>query len=187
MVNIDSQQHKVTVTGNINAETLVKKLIKEGKQAELWPEPEPNPEPNSSGGSKKSKNKKKKKKNNNNDNQPNPINDPSNNQKKKEPQHEEEEEEDGPAPTKDNKAINPGGGNGNGDGGGGEAAVSQNHQRPPGSYNPPMYPMPPPVVSYRTVQPVMAETYYIPAMATAREAGRYDYFSEENANACSVM
>uniref|UniRef100_A0A5B7BBM0 HMA domain-containing protein n=1 Tax=Davidia involucrata TaxID=16924 RepID=A0A5B7BBM0_DAVIN len=35
---IDSQQQKVTVTGNIPAETLIKKLVKTGKHAELWPE-----------------------------------------------------------------------------------------------------------------------------------------------------
>lgn len=35
---IDSQQQKVTVTGNIDAETLIKKLVKTGKHAEKWPE-----------------------------------------------------------------------------------------------------------------------------------------------------
>ncbi|KAH7862292.1 hypothetical protein Vadar_002583 [Vaccinium darrowii] len=35
---IDSQQQKVTVTGNVNADTLIKKLVKTGKHAELWPE-----------------------------------------------------------------------------------------------------------------------------------------------------
>ncbi|KAF5941470.1 hypothetical protein HYC85_019112 [Camellia sinensis] len=35
---IDSQQQKVTVTGNVKAETLIKKLIKTGKHAEIWPE-----------------------------------------------------------------------------------------------------------------------------------------------------
>ncbi|XP_002531871.2 heavy metal-associated isoprenylated plant protein 36 [Ricinus communis] len=38
MTEIDSQQHKVTVTGNVSAETLIKKLGKSGKHAELWPE-----------------------------------------------------------------------------------------------------------------------------------------------------
>ncbi|XP_027165838.1 heavy metal-associated isoprenylated plant protein 35-like [Coffea eugenioides] len=36
-VAIDSQ-HKVTVTGNIDAQTLIRKLLKTGKHAELWPE-----------------------------------------------------------------------------------------------------------------------------------------------------
>ncbi|KAK9281912.1 hypothetical protein L1049_004820 [Liquidambar formosana] len=35
---IDSQQQKVKVTGNVDAETLIKKLMKTGKNAELWPE-----------------------------------------------------------------------------------------------------------------------------------------------------
>ncbi|XP_043708313.1 heavy metal-associated isoprenylated plant protein 35-like [Telopea speciosissima] len=35
---IDSPQQKVTVTGNVDAETLVRKLLKTGKHAELWPE-----------------------------------------------------------------------------------------------------------------------------------------------------
>ncbi|KAK9671892.1 hypothetical protein RND81_12G062100 [Saponaria officinalis] len=36
--SIDSQQQKVTVTGNIDAEILVKKLLKTGKHAEIWEE-----------------------------------------------------------------------------------------------------------------------------------------------------
>ncbi|XP_061369416.1 heavy metal-associated isoprenylated plant protein 36-like [Gastrolobium bilobum] len=35
---IDSQHHKVTVTGNVDAETLIKKLSRSGKSVELWPE-----------------------------------------------------------------------------------------------------------------------------------------------------
>ncbi|KAJ4825990.1 hypothetical protein Tsubulata_033214 [Turnera subulata] len=35
---IDPQLQRVTVTGNIGAETLIKKLSKTGKHAELWPE-----------------------------------------------------------------------------------------------------------------------------------------------------
>ncbi|XP_022759699.1 heavy metal-associated isoprenylated plant protein 35-like [Durio zibethinus] len=35
---IDSQQHKVTVTGSVDAETLIKKLTKSRKYVELWPE-----------------------------------------------------------------------------------------------------------------------------------------------------
>ncbi|XP_050363368.1 heavy metal-associated isoprenylated plant protein 36-like [Argentina anserina] len=38
-IAIDSQQHKVTVTGNVEAETLLKKLWRSNKLAELWPEP----------------------------------------------------------------------------------------------------------------------------------------------------
>ncbi|XP_077218406.1 uncharacterized protein LOC143852725 [Tasmannia lanceolata] len=36
--SIDSQLHKVTVTGNVESETLIRKLVKSGKHAELWPE-----------------------------------------------------------------------------------------------------------------------------------------------------
>ncbi|KAJ0980674.1 hypothetical protein J5N97_008929 [Dioscorea zingiberensis] len=66
---IDSQQHKVTVTGNVSAETLIKKLLKTGKHAELWPENKINNQnstPNSNNnnnnnnnGGKKNKNKNK--------------------------------------------------------------------------------------------------------------------------------
>ncbi|KAL6548258.1 hypothetical protein OROGR_008679 [Orobanche gracilis] len=37
-IDIDSQQQKVTVTGNIDPQTLIKKLVKSGKHAELFPE-----------------------------------------------------------------------------------------------------------------------------------------------------
>ncbi|KAI3912408.1 hypothetical protein MKX01_021098 [Papaver californicum] len=35
---IDSQQDKVTVTGDVNSEKLIRTLIKTGKHAELWPQ-----------------------------------------------------------------------------------------------------------------------------------------------------
>lgn len=44
MTTIDSQQHKVTVTGNIEAEPLIKKLSKSGKPAQLWPEKNEKPQ-----------------------------------------------------------------------------------------------------------------------------------------------
>uniref|UniRef100_A0A7N0T1Z8 HMA domain-containing protein n=1 Tax=Kalanchoe fedtschenkoi TaxID=63787 RepID=A0A7N0T1Z8_KALFE len=37
MISIDAKQHKVTVTGNIEPETLIKKLVRTGKHAEMWP------------------------------------------------------------------------------------------------------------------------------------------------------
>ncbi|CAI9118785.1 OLC1v1020395C1 [Oldenlandia corymbosa var. corymbosa] len=40
-VSIDSQQQKVTVTGNIDPQTLLRKLVKTGKHAEMWPEKPP--------------------------------------------------------------------------------------------------------------------------------------------------
>ncbi|KAK4586728.1 hypothetical protein RGQ29_023768 [Quercus rubra] len=36
--SFDSQQNKVTVKGNVAVETLIKKLVKTGKHAEMWPE-----------------------------------------------------------------------------------------------------------------------------------------------------
>ena len=38
---VDSMQHKVTVTGNVEAETLIKKLSRSGKSVELWPQKPP--------------------------------------------------------------------------------------------------------------------------------------------------
>ncbi|KAK4441760.1 Heavy metal-associated isoprenylated plant protein 36 [Sesamum alatum] len=35
-IDIDSEQQKVVVTGNVDSETLIKKLVKSGKKAELW-------------------------------------------------------------------------------------------------------------------------------------------------------
>ncbi|CAJ1976117.1 unnamed protein product [Sphenostylis stenocarpa] len=37
-IDIDQKQHKVVVSGNVHAETLIWKLNKAGKHAELWPE-----------------------------------------------------------------------------------------------------------------------------------------------------
>ncbi|CAA2996730.1 heavy metal-associated isoprenylated plant 36 [Olea europaea subsp. europaea] len=67
--NIDMRQRKVTVTGNIDAQTLIKKLEKSGKHAELWPEKPAGKErndtvlaPNSGGGGQGGGKKKKKNK-----------------------------------------------------------------------------------------------------------------------------
>lgn len=38
MTVVDSEEHKVTVTGNVDGDQLVKKLLKSGKQAELLPQ-----------------------------------------------------------------------------------------------------------------------------------------------------
>ncbi|XP_075112866.1 heavy metal-associated isoprenylated plant protein 35 [Nicotiana tabacum] len=40
-IDVDPQQQRVTVTGNVDAETLIRKLVKNGRSAELWPEPKP--------------------------------------------------------------------------------------------------------------------------------------------------
>ncbi|KAK1281271.1 hypothetical protein QJS04_geneDACA002999 [Acorus gramineus] len=41
-VNIDVEQQKVTVSGSVDSATLIKKLNKSGKHAELWPQKQPN-------------------------------------------------------------------------------------------------------------------------------------------------
>ncbi|XP_071737307.1 uncharacterized protein [Rutidosis leptorrhynchoides] len=56
-IDIDSKQHKVTVVGNIEVETLVKKLIKSGKHAEKWPENLTKKEKLATGGDNKDKGK----------------------------------------------------------------------------------------------------------------------------------
>ncbi|XP_045790490.1 heavy metal-associated isoprenylated plant protein 35-like isoform X1 [Trifolium pratense] len=60
---IDSQQQKVTVTGNVAVETLLRKLVKAGKHAEIWPE-------NIDGKGKSSGEEKKKKKDKNEPKEP---------------------------------------------------------------------------------------------------------------------
>ncbi|PKU63718.1 heavy metal-associated isoprenylated plant protein 35 [Dendrobium catenatum] len=37
-IDINSKQNKVTVTGKVDAESLIRRLVKYGKHAELWPE-----------------------------------------------------------------------------------------------------------------------------------------------------
>ncbi|XP_073128648.1 uncharacterized protein [Henckelia pumila] len=37
-VKIDAEEQKVTVLGNVDAETLIKSLVKSGKHAEIWPQ-----------------------------------------------------------------------------------------------------------------------------------------------------
>ncbi|OEL14056.1 hypothetical protein BAE44_0024924 [Dichanthelium oligosanthes] len=74
--DIDTQQHKVVVIGNVSADVLVKKLLKTGKHAEPWPEPAPQaagdaPGPGGSPGSGgKKKKKKSKNKSHGNSNKP---------------------------------------------------------------------------------------------------------------------
>ncbi|XP_031106923.1 heavy metal-associated isoprenylated plant protein 36-like [Ipomoea triloba] len=38
ITDIDEKQQKVTVTGNVEADALIKKLIRSGKNAEMWHE-----------------------------------------------------------------------------------------------------------------------------------------------------
>ncbi|KMT14212.1 hypothetical protein BVRB_4g075740 [Beta vulgaris subsp. vulgaris] len=46
MIDVDTRQHKVVVTGNVDANTLLRKLEKSGKHAELWPDSHKNPNKN---------------------------------------------------------------------------------------------------------------------------------------------
>lgn len=41
---VDSQLHKVTVTGNVEVDVLIKKLVKTGKRVEIWPPEKPTKE-----------------------------------------------------------------------------------------------------------------------------------------------
>lgn len=50
---VDSLQHKVTVTGNVDAETLIKRLSRSGKIVELWPEKPPEKKDNKKSGKSK--------------------------------------------------------------------------------------------------------------------------------------
>ncbi|XP_073060252.1 uncharacterized protein [Primulina eburnea] len=56
-IEIDCKQQRVLVTGNVDSEALIKKLVKAGKHAEIWPGA-PDKEGKKSGKSKKSKSEK---------------------------------------------------------------------------------------------------------------------------------
>ncbi|KAK9055822.1 hypothetical protein SSX86_026907 [Deinandra increscens subsp. villosa] len=60
---IDAKEHKVTVTGSVTGETLVQKLLKSGKHAEILPESFGATADNASGNSKKKKKKQSSKQN----------------------------------------------------------------------------------------------------------------------------
>ncbi|XP_075498902.1 uncharacterized protein LOC142537235 isoform X2 [Primulina tabacum] len=55
-IEIDCKQQRVLVTGNVDSEALIKKLVKSGKHAEIWPGA-PDKEGKKTGKSKKSKSK----------------------------------------------------------------------------------------------------------------------------------
>ncbi|GKU86804.1 hypothetical protein SLEP1_g1280 [Rubroshorea leprosula] len=97
MTDIDSQQHKVTVTGSVDADTLIKKLVSKGKRAELWPQ-KPEKKDKKAGKSK-------------------------NNEKEKDPGEGEEIDDDGDEPLEGDKMGSQeieGTGGENGSGGGGK-------------------------------------------------------------------
>ncbi|XP_076896795.1 heavy metal-associated isoprenylated plant protein 35-like [Bidens hawaiensis] len=69
-IDIDSKQHKVTVVGNVEVETLVKKLIKTRKHAEKWPENPGRTENTAAPGNNKGAESSDEEENNNNNNNP---------------------------------------------------------------------------------------------------------------------
>ncbi|KAL5163471.1 Heavy metal-associated isoprenylated plant protein 36 [Glycine soja] len=60
---VDPQQQKVTVTGSVGVETLIRKLVKAGKHAEIWPENLAAGKGKNSGKDKKQQQQQQKKKN----------------------------------------------------------------------------------------------------------------------------
>ncbi|XP_074572075.1 uncharacterized protein LOC141828530 [Curcuma longa] len=181
---IDPQQHKVVVTGNVKAETLVKKLTKTGKHAELWPEHMPTVN-----------NAEKKGKKNNKTNDGNTSQPPQNPERKQKNSFVNANSAD----EKPEQAAKSGGGGKkkvkkdhiNGVevapskevGGGNEAIVI------PQPLNLPSY-----VLSYSSVQPSMSsegeyyqmlvpESWYLYSPL----AGSCEFFNEENASDCSIM
>ncbi|KAE9615867.1 hypothetical protein Lal_00017417 [Lupinus albus] len=120
--DVDSQQHKVTVTGNVEAETLIKKLERTGKFAELWPEikpPQKKDNNNNNNNSAKSKgsdnNNKMDKKEDNKKKNNEPVGDASNNSNDGCIDIPDEEESDKEDHNDECKDIPGGGGSGGGD------------------------------------------------------------------------
>ncbi|XP_028773889.1 heavy metal-associated isoprenylated plant protein 36-like, partial [Neltuma alba] len=93
---IDSQQHKVRVTGNVEGETLVKKLLRSGKLAELLPQEKVDKKENKSAKSKGGGKEKEK--------------EPSD-QKNIEPPSVKEDDQKGPGSDNNDKAEDAGGQN----------------------------------------------------------------------------
>lgn len=220
-------QHKVVVTCNVAAETLIKKLNKTGKHAELWPEPTPLEDTAGAGGRKK-RNKKKKNKNRNSSTDAPPANEPPPHKPEGDRSSSDEEENPSEAPGKPDAAppaldkqggaepaaANGGGGGGGGGGrkkkgkkvshsnGGGNEAEAAAQVEAGGTVSSPAVnilagKLPTYVVSYSSVQPGMGhgraychdpspvqQGSYVYSTASP---GSYYIFSEENANACSVM
>ncbi|MCL7024288.1 hypothetical protein MKW94_007252 [Papaver nudicaule] len=104
---IDSPQHKVTVTGDVDSEKLIKKLIKTGKHAELWPQPIES-SPTTTKDKKKNKGKNKNNDNSNSnksDGDPKPTND---NQEGKSSDNNQQKKSTPTAANKDNKVSDQG-------------------------------------------------------------------------------
>ncbi|XP_057484381.1 heavy metal-associated isoprenylated plant protein 36-like [Actinidia eriantha] len=176
---IDSQQNKVTVTANVDGETLIKKLIKAGKHAELLPENFERKEKRSG--------KSKKKKNQNNsepEGSEKTSDDDDDQQKISEEEIEKPGENTGDQITgggngskkkkkKGKKGNNGGGGNGGGaPASTGSLSHSEGLDPPIGSMNlghpseqfylhpTTNYPLPAYGLSYNTVHPSISSSYY---------------------------
>ncbi|KAL3644782.1 hypothetical protein CASFOL_009962 [Castilleja foliolosa] len=132
-IEIDSKQHKVIIAGNVEAETLTKKLIKSGKQAELWIE---NPE-------KKKKEKQKDSDNDESDSDANQVENPTKDNKGQPGGDDHKEEKGGGQAVaaqsggggkkkkKKKKKGNSGSANAGGGGGGGAQVAGGGESNPP--------------------------------------------------------
>ncbi|GFP85620.1 copper transport protein atx1, partial [Phtheirospermum japonicum] len=206
-IEIDSKQHKVIVAGNVEAETLTKKLIKSGKQAEIWIE---NPET------------KKKDNNNNNGN--------GKETQKGQPGDDHREEKGGGQAVSAQSGGGAGGGkkkkkkkkkgnSGSANAGGAPASGGGESNPPVGTTGPPddqmnpnpphqqilpyphfYYPAPEYGMSYNTAPPTasMTTSYYTVPMhaytysrpyyyAQTLPSDRYDDYYAEDENGCSIM
>ncbi|KAI3895084.1 hypothetical protein MKW92_022566 [Papaver armeniacum] len=101
-ISIDTQQHKVTVTGDVDSEKLIKTLIKAGKLAELWPQPMETEEKQSNG------------KNKNDNNNPKAADDNQEEESEKKPSTQNEKQGNGNGAVSGNVAGGGGGGGGGG-------------------------------------------------------------------------
>ncbi|XP_022150753.1 heavy metal-associated isoprenylated plant protein 36-like [Momordica charantia] len=172
--DIDLKQQKVVVKGNVESETLIKKLLKTGKHAELWPEK------SDSKGKKKGKSKKKEKQSDS---------ESSGNEDEKEKVKFEVQVTD---PTKNGEAagkINDDGGQakqpetsttgGGQTSGGGKKKKNESHYATPQQY------------SYAYVHPGVQTEFdpppsdYEPYLS--QPSGSLEIFSDENPNGCSVV
>ncbi|RWW86841.1 hypothetical protein BHE74_00004376 [Ensete ventricosum] len=207
-ISVDSQQHKVVVTGNVTAENLIRKLTKSGKHAELWPKQKP--VENAGGGGGCGKKKKNNKKNDGKPNEP-PENTENNVTSSGDDSSVEAsdkpESEAPPVPLKQNgtekAATDAGRGKKKGKKGQKEHDSSSGGSGKPGGPDPEVasqeagkkaaggssLAIPPAIdaVSYSSVHPmpILMQQQSNCIYPTA-PPGSY-YFSEENANACCLM
>ncbi|XP_077243252.1 uncharacterized protein LOC143883832 [Tasmannia lanceolata] len=203
-IMIDSKQHKVTVNGDIDAETVIKKLVKNGKQAELWPEnKEKEPEEQEVTGGKN--NEKEETKNSENGGSEAEKKNKENSEGK--PAVNRQSKESKPSPTQAPIAGKGGSGKKKKKKGKKGNNTNSNVQTPVGQkstgssqpsqqlYSHVPYPEPVYSVSYHKAYPrtTYAASYYTAPDAYTSESysstspDSYHVFSDENPNGCSVM